>query len=460
MERSVNSTNPKNETTSYAYDNADNLITLTDARNNAYHFECDMLNRRTRFIYPDASYEGYAYDGVGNLTLYTARNGVTCTRVFDNRDRETSGNWSDSTPDVAKTYDAAGRVLTVGNGVSASIYAYDNANELTAETQTPAGLGTSFTVGYSYDADGNPATLTYPDGMVVSYTYTNRNEVASISADGPPPMATYTYDANGNRTSKSLENGTSAAYSYHDASRFLGVSHSLTVNAQPSTLGLAYTYNAVNNRLTRAETVGTAPTVTQTYGYDPIDQVTSADYGAGRSETFAYDAVGNRTSATDSASGTTAYSTNALNQYTTVDSLPAPAYDANSNLTAFNGWSYTYDGENRLTGASNSGTSASFSYDWRRRQVSRTINGTTTWFIYDGWNLLAEYSSTGAWQAKYIHGAMVDEMLARTDASGTVYYHQDALGSTVALTNSAGAEWSATLTMPSAQRRSGMRVAL
>ncbi|HEY5892529.1 MAG TPA: hypothetical protein VIT91_04790 [Chthoniobacterales bacterium] len=205
MDRLLTSTNPKNDTTSYAYDGGDNIVTLTDARNNAYHFEYDLLNRRTRFIYPDASYEGYGYDSEGNLTLYTARNGVTCTRVFDNRDRELSVNWSDGTPDVAKSYDAAGRLLTAGNGVSASTYTYDKANQLTAETQTLAGLGTSFTVGYGYDADGNRAILTYPDGTAVAYTYTHRNEVASITADGPPPLATYGYDLNGNRISKSLE---------------------------------------------------------------------------------------------------------------------------------------------------------------------------------------------------------------------------------------------------------------
>ncbi|HEY5813874.1 MAG TPA: RHS repeat-associated core domain-containing protein, partial [Chthoniobacterales bacterium] len=439
MDRLLTGTNPKNETTSYAYDDADNLVTLTDARNNAYSFEYDLLKRRTRFIYPDSSHEDNDYDGVGNLTLYTARNGVTCTRIFDNRNREISLNWSDSTPDATKTYDAAGRLLTAGNGVSTSTYAYDNANQLTSETQTPAGLGTSFTVGYTYDIDGNRATLTYPDGMVVAHTYTHRNEVASISADGPPPLATYAYDTDGNRTSKSLENGTSAAYTYDDANRLLGISHSLTVNAQPSTLGLAYGYNTVNNRLTRSETVGPTPMVTQIYGYDPIDQITSVNYGPGRSETFAYDATGNRTSATDSVSGTTIYTANALNQYTAVDSLPVPAYDANGNLTAFDGWTYTYDTENRLTGASKTGTSASFTYDWRRRQASRTINGTTTWFIYDGWNLLAEYSSAGTLQAKYIHGPVVDEILTRMDGSGAVYYHNDALGSTVALTDSAGA---------------------
>ncbi|HEY5895533.1 MAG TPA: hypothetical protein VIT91_20120 [Chthoniobacterales bacterium] len=111
---------------------------------------------------------------------------------------------------------------------------------------------------------------------------------------------------------RDVEHGTSAVYSYDDANRLLGISHSLSVNAQPSTLGLAYTYNAVNNRLTRSETVATTPTVTQTYGYDPIDQVTSVNYGTGHSETFAYDATGNRTSATDSASGTTTYTANAL----------------------------------------------------------------------------------------------------------------------------------------------------
>ncbi|HEY5894208.1 MAG TPA: RHS repeat domain-containing protein [Chthoniobacterales bacterium] len=83
--------------------------------------------------------------------------------------------------------------------------------------------------------------------MVVAYTYPHRNDAASIIADGPAPLVAYTYyDANGNRTSKTLENGTRAACTYDDANQLLGISHSLTVNAQPFTLGLAYTCNSVS----------------------------------------------------------------------------------------------------------------------------------------------------------------------------------------------------------------------
>jgi len=79
------------------------------------------------------------------------------------------------------------------------------------------------------------------------------------------------------------------------------------------------------------------------------------------------------------------------------------------------------------------------SYDYRNRPVSRSINGTATYFIYDDWSLIGEYNVSGALLQKYIHGIKIDEILAKIDSTGTVFYHQDGLGSTVALTNSSGA---------------------
>jgi hypothetical protein len=53
--------------------------------------------------------------------------------------------------------------------------------------------GTTFTtatptVGYQHDSDGNLAGLIYPDGTVVDYTYTNRNQLYQVSNAGPPPV--------------------------------------------------------------------------------------------------------------------------------------------------------------------------------------------------------------------------------------------------------------------------------
>ena len=54
-------------------------------------------------------------------------------------------------------------------------------------------------------------------------------------------------------------------------------------------------------------------------------------------------------------------------------------------------------------------------------------------------NLIEEYTGSGDTEAKrYVHGARVDEILAMIDANGTHFFHQDALGSTVRLTDGTG----------------------
>jgi len=200
-----------------------------------------------------------------------------------------------------------------------------------------------------------------------------------------------------------------------------------------------YTLNAVGNR-TAKNASGAIPNVNESYTYDAIDQVTGASK-PGDAQTFAYDPTGNRTAVTSTGSspGVGSYTTNALNQYSAFagDVL---LYDTKGNLTTQGlSASYNYDSKNRLLGAMKGSNTMSVAYDYRNRPVSRTINGTATYFIYDGWSLIGEYNVSGALLQKYIHGVNIDEILAKIDTTGTVFYHQDGLGSTVALTNSSGA---------------------
>ncbi|HEY5895330.1 MAG TPA: RHS repeat-associated core domain-containing protein [Chthoniobacterales bacterium] len=255
-----------------------------------------------------------------------------------------------------------------------------------------------------------------------------------MSLDGPPPLATYSYDTAGTRLGRVLENGTSTAYAYDTANRLISVEHRKAAGVFAK---FNYALDSVGNRTAKAATGSGIPNQTESYGYDAIDQIRQAVYGAARTVNYDYDSAGNRTALTDNGL-TTSYSTNSLNQYAVVSSVPAPAYSTNGNLTAFNGSTYSYDAQNRLTGTSKATATASFSYDSRNRQVSRTINGVSTWFVYDGWNLIAEYATNGNLLRKYIHGAAVDEILARIDSVGPLYYHQDGLGSTVALTDPNG----------------------
>jgi RHS repeat-associated protein len=84
------------------------------------------------------------------------------------------------------------------------------------------------------------------------------------------------------------------------------------------------------------------------------------------------------------------------------------------------------------------GTTASFTYDALGRRISKTINGVTTGFLYDGNDIIAEMQG-GTITAFYLRGLNIDEPFIRITAAGNEYYHTDALGSTLALTNDVGA---------------------
>jgi len=370
---------------------------------------------------------GFPYDGNSNMTNYRTRAGVTMACTFDNRNRDTLCDWSDSTPDVTKTYDDAGRTLSISNSVAASTFTYDAANQLLSESITISGLSGAKTVAYTYDDDGNLATFTDPSGSVIAYSYTDRNQVASIVADGPPPLASFTYDLAGNRTSRSLENGIESIYTYDDDGRLTSLSHGASVET------LTYTYDVMNRRTGETRSSGPA----RTFGYDLTGQLTAVNQSSGNA-TFAYDAVGNRTTVTG-APGAGSYTANNLNQYTSAGGVGSLTYDANGNLATGGGWTYTHNGNSRLVSVTGPGSvTASFGRDGRNRDVKRTINGTTTYLIYDDWNLVAEYDGSGVLTTRYIHGPQVDEILTKITSGDATYPLPDALGSTIAVTDESG----------------------
>jgi RHS repeat-associated protein len=461
VNRLLTNTDPKNQTTALAYDDVARTATLTDARGKNTVFQFDARGKRTRKTYHDGSHEDWSYDEVGKPQTYTATGGQVATFTRNNRNRITLLDWSDATPDVSVTYDATGRLLTLNNANSALTYSYDAAGQPLSETQdlqSPVDLPAK-TVSYSYDVDGNRDGLTYPSGTALSYSYTNRNQVKDISADGPPPLVTYAYDLAGRRTGKSLENETSTTYTYDDADRLLGIAHG---NGTGTIQAFSYGLNAVGDRTYRTESGVSIPSNRGSYAYDAIDEITQVKYNhdpvadtSSRQVDYAYDAGGNRQTVTEDPDGSgssgavvTSYTANDLNQYTGVGAgLSVPTYDANGNTThlattlGVSAWNYSYDAENRLVSGSNgTGTiTFSFAYDARRRCVARTINGTTTANFYDGWSLIEERSTSDALAAKYVQGVEADEILCTIGTSGTVYHHYDGLGSVTALTDSTGA---------------------
>ncbi len=162
-----------------------------------------------------------------------------------------------------------------------------------------------------------------------------------------------------------------------------------------------------------------------------IDTVTPAT-SAMREWTF--DPIGNRTQEKRAGGSWLGWSANNLNQVTATPSggvnLGNPTYDWTGNMTAQNGWTYTYDGENRLrTATPSSGAFYRYSYDYLGRRVRKEkVSGSTvledTKFIWVGWQLIAELdglniNGSGAGNVKRSYAWGIDAMGTLGGAGGT-----------------------------------------
>jgi len=90
------------------------------------------------------------------------------------------------------------------------------------------------------------------------------------------------------------------------------------------------------------------------------------------------------------------YTVNGLNQYTDINSpaMVAPNYDPNGNMTWDGSTTYSYDIENRLTGATGGRTATLLYVPLGRLFETNSGGAAVTQFLCDGDELVLEYSST------------------------------------------------------------------
>src|SRR5205085_11247791 len=119
------------------------------------------------------------------------------------------------------------------------------------------------------------------------------------------------------------------------------------------------------------------------YGYDAGSEVTGFNRdgvlnngtvtGGNLVAGLSYDYAGNRSQVTSNGTPTT-WSANNLNQYTNTGAGSVSS-DSKGNVQSYNGWSYTYDAQNRLRVAQNGSTRLEFWYDGLNRQIARASPG-------------------------------------------------------------------------------------
>jgi RHS repeat-associated protein len=328
------------------------------------------------------------------------------------------------TPWVSYSYNK-GWLTAVSAGTVYQYTGFDGLGRVTNSSQTTN--GTPYTFQYTYNLAGSITSTTLPSGRVINTTYDSAGRPYTVKST-PLGGTQTTYVS-------------SASYATHGALSQIamgnGITETTSFNArlQPvsiqagNLLTLGYTYSPTQNNGNAQNQTITRPGVgywTQTYGYDGVDRLGSAnESGTGSwSENYGYDLVGNRWVA--SRSGLPAL-TNETPQgqgwYLSNNQISGWGYDGAGNVTTIAGVSraYTYDAENRLIIGTVNGSTANYSYDGDGRRVQKVTPSATTTYVYDAVGQLAgEYSN------------------AASDA-GTEYVTADHLGSTRLVTDGNGA---------------------
>lgn len=405
-------TNPRGKTTRYAYDGDDERTSTTrpdgvtvttgyDGDGNVTS-QVSGLGEATAYVYdardevtsmttpptsdsPGGITTGYGYDPAGQLTSITqpgvGASILTTTEGYDSAGRLTSTGYSDhSTPNVTYTYDPVGRRTSMTDGTGTSHYSYNTAGWLTSTTD-----GAGDVVGYSYDLDGNPTAVTYPNGKTVERTYNGDDQLTGVT-DWNDNTTSFSYDADGDLTSMVYPNGFSEAGSY----RLDDTVSELSDATSKATLADYVYARDPDASLASATATGTAAGPSETYGYDDLGQLDQYPTAApgGASGGYAYDADGDLT-ATPDGSTLTYDAADELTKFAGPGGgVTSYGYDqrgerSTETPSAGVASSYAYNEAGELTGYTRGTVTAQYAYDGDGLRTSKTVGGVASRFVYD-----------------------------------------------------------------------------
>jgi RHS repeat-associated protein len=443
--------------TMYAYDIAGHVTLITYPKaNNWIEYQYDAAGRVTKRIVPKDAFSDtttqYAYDDNGNL-LEKFSGAVHEVYAYDGRGLMKLAKKGQNNP----TY----------NDISQTSYLYDDFGDVTQAEQTVKS-GSPRTIAYERNQIGKPTKTAYPNASTVKigYSYTSLGQIDGVFFDPDNTnvkFVDYAYYGSLVAGKDYPTTGTADLESTVTYDEYGRIDRLKTLNSSNIGVDFEYAYDDngnITDKIFHHRDNQNPPA--NVYGYDTLNRVVTSDYRGLGMEMFNYDLLGNRDSVIDTRSGggTDVYGpNNAVNEYTSINSVPV-THDDNGNLTAdHRGYSYIYDNESRLVriyiddtapAGYNPGDThiAEFEYDALGRRIEMVAfdnsvspaASTTTRYYYDDQRVLLETDATGTeFDVRYyVYGNYIDEVLAMFSATAVYFPAQDHLYSTVALFDAAG----------------------
>jgi RHS repeat-associated protein len=438
---SLGTTDSPAQPTSYVYDALGNLVTVNQG-SQTRSFAYSSIARLLTATNPESGTLSYQYDNNGNLTQKTDARGVVSSYGYDALNRNTTVNYSDGTPAIARYYDGAvngkGRLwLTYQGGSHTAIDAYDPLGRPTVQRQHFYANG-SWSAGFvtqaAYNLAGRVLTQNYPSVRSVTNTYDNAGRLNSFTGNlGDGTTRAYatgiSYDSASHWTREQFGTTTPLLYNkrhYNNREQLYDMRLSTVNDDGDGNRGAIVNYYSLANfwgvGATGTDTNGNLYAQQhwvpdgqggwtihqQNYDYDSLNRLRwmaeylNASQNTG-GQSYSYDRYGNRT-----VSGT---GTGINNQQFSVDTntnrLGVPSgqsgtmtYDPAGNLitdTYSGEGTRTYDAENRMKLAWANSQWQTYTYDGDGRRVKRNVDGIETWQVYGlGGELLAEYAANAA----------------------------------------------------------------
>jgi RHS repeat-associated protein len=444
LDRRVSMTDALGNITATTYDPDGNAVALTDANGHTTSYSYDGLNRRITETYPDTppNTRTNVYDPVGNLIQRIDQKGQVTTYSYNDLYYLTNRAYMPSGANDRFIYDNGGRMLSGNRSGWVDAFAYDGANRLTNTVQNGR------TLTYVYNIPGRVQTNTQPSGRVLNYTYDARKRLAMLNDTTPnPPIATYVYDDADRVVTRTYRNGTMGAYSYDANNWVTSLNHS---NGPNLIAGFNYAYDNEGNRLYEQKLDN--PANSGAYAYDAVNRLTNFDVGTlsgqiipspNLAKAWSLDPLGNWNSVTSN--GVPDMRTYGPANELLTDNGSNYLYDADGNIVQDNSYNYSYDEENRLTRVqrrSDFAVVGQYSYDALSRRVVKIANpagsASTNLYFYDGNRIVEEQNPGSSTLATYTYGNYIDEVLTMDRGGQTYYFHQNALWSPHALTDTGG----------------------
>jgi len=461
----------------YAYDSL-YLRTVTDPKGQVYRFAYNALGWTIARTDPANHADSLRYDREGSVRRAKNRRGQAVDFVYDAGHRMTSKSGTNTD---AVTWSYPNDTVMVG----ASPWAVDTQffSRVGRLDSVRTNLASQiFTQRFRYTTAGALDSVQVVGGGIVFLTRkyvweTNAGKLSAIRLGGGG-STTLTANRDGQLTSTTMPGGTQISRSYtpvhDDALISTSAQFAATVNRYVSfdslgriarqvdgdgLTGREFTYNTLG-RLVRDAAIAWIDTTPQqepsnpctestfydpndpyghncTYGQPPEAPPPSGYWFAYAGTNFDYDAVGNRLD-----QGGSYGTANRLRQFAGCSYVTDSSGDGNvlSRTCGSEVVRFWWTAESRLAALKVAGAdSLDFRYDASGRLVRKDLNGSIqSYFLWQGDNLLAELNNNATVNvAEYSYYPGLDNLHAVITGSTPYYAHTDALGNTIALTDSA-----------------------